>query len=50
MPDGMNFLMPADAFRRLLEQADLALANGDEEQCTKLINRIYEMLDDELTI
>jgi len=32
----------------LARQADLALANGDEDRCIELIGRIYELLDGEL--
>ena len=50
MPDGMSFVMPEDSFRSLTQQADLALADGDEERCIALIERIYEMLDGALAI
>lgn len=50
MPDGMNFVLPEDSFSRLKQQADAALANGDEERCIELIEQIYKMLDAELSM
>jgi hypothetical protein len=48
MPDGMNFETPEKMFRRLIQEADRALADGDEARCIGLIERIYEFLDGEL--
>lgn len=48
MPDGMNFAVPDDTFGSLAQQADLALAYGDEERCIELIAQIYELFDCEL--
>ena len=50
MPDGLNFNMPRPrfAYQALAREADIALAEGDEDRCIELIERLYELLDGEL--
>ncbi len=50
MPDRTSFDASRQhySYRALARQADIAQAEGDEERCIELIQRLYKMLEDKL--